>query len=143
LLGGSDHAHVIKNLKQPTRVTNDRSWPLKVPAHDFFTPLNYPRSVLKRQLIIRVLILYRVPGSAHRSMGTSGDGFHPSGSGAPPDDEQGSAGSKFEIKHVKNIKRTSRAGKGRPSCKDQRSSAVFVKKGHPTKMLRDTRMAAN
>jgi len=107
-----------------------------------FTPLNYPRSVLKRQLIIRVLILYRVPGSAHRSMGTSGDGFHPSGAGAPPDDEQGSAVSKFGIKHVENIKRTSSTGKWDPSCKDQRSLAVLVMRGHPPKMLRDTRMAA-
>ncbi len=110
MLGGSDHAHVIKTLKQPTRVINDCSWPLKVLAHGLVTPLNCPRSVLKRKLIIRVLILYRVPGSAHRSMGTSGDGFHPSGSGAPSDDEQGSAMSKFGIKHVESINRTSGTG---------------------------------
>jgi hypothetical protein len=107
-----------------------------------FTPLNYPRSVLKRQLIIRVLILYRVPGSAHRAMGTSGDGFHPSGSGAPPDDEQGSAVSKFGIQHVMNINRTSGTGKWDPSCKDQRSLAEFMQRGHPPKMLRDARKAA-
>ena len=66
-------------------------------------PRKHPGPVLKRQLIIRVLILDRLPRPSHRPVGTGRDGLHPPDPGVSPNDEQGRSGIKFRVKHNKNI----------------------------------------